>query len=50
MGPNGTARVRTALRLTGRRHPELLEPITRAFGVDLAECLDAPAELAQEAP
>jgi 4-hydroxy-tetrahydrodipicolinate synthase len=46
LGPNGAARVRTALRLTDRRHPELLAPLAEAFGVDLAACLDAAAEQA----
>jgi 4-hydroxy-tetrahydrodipicolinate synthase len=49
LGPNGTARVRTALRLTGRRHPDVLEPVCRAFGADLAACLEAATELAREA-
>ena len=41
LGPNGTARVRTALRLTDRRHPALLEPVKRAFDLDLSACLEA---------
>jgi 4-hydroxy-tetrahydrodipicolinate synthase len=49
LGPNGAARVRTALRLTARRHPALLEPLLRNFDLDLAACLDTAPDLVREA-
>jgi hypothetical protein len=46
IGPNGSARVRTALRLTRQQAPELLAPLAEAFGIDLREVLDSGPELA----
>ena len=49
IGPNGLSRVRAALRLTLRRHPELLAPLAQGFGLDLAARLETAVELARGA-
>ena len=36
MGSNGVARVRNALRMAGRRHPDLFDAAERLLGADLA--------------
>jgi hypothetical protein len=45
IGPNGLARVRSVLRLTLRRHPELLQPLAQGFGLDLAARLETAVEM-----
>ncbi len=49
IGPNGLSRVRSALRLTARRHPEILQPHATSFGIDVAARLDTTVELARGA-
>ncbi len=42
METGGVSRVRSALYLTQRRHPEVLEDLAHHFGIDLAAALDLP--------
>jgi 4-hydroxy-tetrahydrodipicolinate synthase len=44
MGPKGTSRVRSSLRLTARRAPEVLSDLARSFEVDVAALAGATRE------